>query len=259
MVVKLMNVEDTSILDDMEEVYKMSKQVLLEKNQPKPVDLNDDEIESTDELRSNIDEFSTHEEENTISENPEPEENVIDKADAEKKTRGKPRKTEVDKLKIQNKEFDTPVDGTRRKMRKAIATYRVQNNAAKPKKTSWTNLNLFNIISNLNQNKDESEEKVENLYFNLNNSSSDSEAKDEVYNISVTNNKAREEMTITWPAVVTHESQIGEVTSALCSGGTELISKGCTVRNVRGDVVGQEKDGDIENNVDCDKYSVLLM
>ena len=259
MVVKLMNVEDTSILDDMEEVYKMSKQVLLEKNQPKPVDLNDDEIESIDELRSNIDEFSTPEEENTISENPEPEENVIDKADAEKKTRGKSRKTEVEKLKILNKEFDTPVDGTRRKMRKAIATYRVQNNAAKPKKTSWTNLNLFNIISNLNQNKDESEEKVENLYFNLNNSSSDSEAKDEVYNISVTNNKAREEMTITWPAVVTHESQIGEVTSALCSGVTELISKGCTVRNVRGDVVGQEKDGDIENNVDCDKYSVLLM
>ena len=71
---------------------------MLEKTQPKPVDLNDDEIESTDELRSNIDEFSTHEEENTISENPEPEENVIDKADAEKKTRGKSRKTEVEKI-----------------------------------------------------------------------------------------------------------------------------------------------------------------
>ena len=49
--------------------------------------LNDVEIESTDELRSNIDEFSTPEEENTTKENSEPEENVIAKADAEKKTK----------------------------------------------------------------------------------------------------------------------------------------------------------------------------
>ena len=119
-------------------------------------------------------------------------------------------------------------------------------------------MKLFHIISNLSQNKEESEEKVNTLYF-LNNSS-DSKAKDETYTLSVTKYMAGTEMTITWPAVLTNEYQIGDVTAALCSGVTELINMGCSIREVRGND-GQKEllDGETRLNFDHDKYSVLLM
>ena len=68
------------------------------------------------------------------------------------------------------------------------------------------------------------------------------------------------EMSITWPAVITNEYQIGDVTAALRSGVTELINTGCSMREVRGND-GQKEllDGETRLNFDDDKYSVLLM
>ena len=252
---KLMNVEDTRILDDMEEVYKMCRQILVEKNQPKvesgreqskdmspapssplspkPADTNNEEFVPTNEV---LDEN----EENAIAETPEPDVNLKKntKNKTVKKTNRKPRKSEVEKLKIENKEYEIPVEKTRRGVvRKDDSDVHLELTKVcrqKPLKSDWTNLKLLNMISR------QSEEKFEVKANTL----------------SVIKDGTK--MTTTWPTVITNEDQIGEVTRALCSGVTELVM-GSTQGKDGVDTEQEKLMNEREPIFDNDEFSVFLM
>ena len=200
-------------MDDMQEVYKMCRQILLEKNQP--------EVES---------EFLKENEGNTTA---KPDVNLEKNTKHETvgKTKRKPRKSEVEKLKIENKEYEVPVEKTRRSVRKADVNVHSEPKKVCHQKPDWTNLKLLNMITS--QSGELFDAKANTL--------------------SVIRNGTK--MTATWPTVITNEDQIGEVTIALCSGVTELGmgSKG------KAGVDTEQETNERELGYDNDEFSVYLM
>ena len=255
-VVKLMNVEDTSILDDMEKVRKLAEAMLNDKN--KPVDKDDpsdeevflsspydkskivDVDESASDLELNVEEIEASDVDKLAVEKETTEKTDSEPKVESKRKRKKKRKSELEKLKIDNKAFNEPLGDKRKRKRPSV-------DAAN--KLIWTNLGLAKMIA-LNP-KEESEEK---LNISLTNMivSSDSIAKFPMLKVT-TNDKE-----FTWPVVISHPSQIGATTAALCNGVTEMIGKGVVMKNVWDTGKGVQETGKDFSCDNVDKYCTFL-
>ena len=139
----------------------------------------------------------------------------------------------MEKLKIENKEYEVPVEKTRRSVRKADVNVHSEPKRVSHQRPDLTNLKLLNMITSQSE---------EVFYAKAN-------------TLSVI--KDGTEMTATWPTVITNEDQIGEVTIALCSGVTELVmgSKGKDGVNTEKEELRNERELGFDN----DEFSVFLM
>ena len=211
-VVKLMNIEDTSLIEDIKKVRDLAKELV--KNEKLSVDdlasIDGPEADDIDEDPKDKEpglNRSNRKEEIFNDENQSKTDDVVfDNEDENKqfldenvKSKKRKKKTEVERLIIDNKKFEVPVDGKRIKKNK------VSNPTMKMIQTAENYQNIVRAFTN--------QPKVDYTANNVENSS---------------------DTTFTFPEHITHASQVGVVTSALLGGATQMIVGGARVNYSQG-------------------------
>ena len=166
----------------------------------------------------------------------------------------KKRKTELEKLEIDNDEFKLPVT----KPRLTRKRFNVVNMMLTPspdsvdelsKDVAWTNKKVATIIaSNYAQNVSE-----ENLSVHSSNAAANMMSCGTGMCLSVIKDDG---VKISWPQIITEDADIGKVTMAVCSGVTEQLARGKCVHSDAGGGTGDAIEGFGGDIFKCDENMI---
>jgi len=210
-----MNIEDTSIIQDMKSVQKLVEEILRENvsndKAHERKTMNDVDGPEADDTSSD-----PKVADDTFDDIKPPDEGDNKKSKFESKPAPKPRKTELEKLHIDNEKF-VPKDGKRLRKATLFERYNSLDNSA-------TTLDYFTTVNTFaNSIKAES-------------------TKD--YNVmSVTTSSS----TVTWPVYIRNAEEIGQTTTALMCGVTEVLARQHVRQagQVGGETVGGSRGSEI--------------
>ena len=235
--VKLMNIEDTSILDNMRKVRKLAEEILgkVESDASTDGPIADDVHKHyrSRKFSKKIDKVSHHDEEDSQGV-PHVNRKEISEVDETVKTKlskkRKKKKTEIEKLRIENKEFDKVLNKPREtRSRKSILS----------SPAVWNNKDFILCASR----------SYSDLTLQI---KSPDILQTPMYSVSSKNSE------VLWPAMQIDEQDIGGVTAALSANVTALIAKGSQIRRLGwGEAVGKKgAEAELFNN-NCDDVYLL--
>ena len=271
-VVKLFNLEDTNILDDMKQVRDLAKEITSqrkftsedidefnknEKGEPIFVDEEGSDFDEFDGLTADDDKqnlkLSSKDDIIDISDSDAANETEVEVVKPKFKQKKK-RKTELEKLEIDNDEFKLPVT----KPRLTRKRFNVVNMMLTPspdsvdelsKDVAWTNKKVATIIaSNYAQNVSE-----ENLSVHSSNAAANMMSCGTGMCLSVIKDDG---VKISWPQIITEDADIGKVTMAVCSGVTEQLARGKCVHSDAGGGTGDAIEGFGGDIFKCDENMI---
>ena len=238
-VVKLCNIEDTSILEDMAQVKELVEKIL--KGNEVPIELGNvdgPEADDTENFKESDGEFF-----NDITENEfvEAEFEDVKEVQSEQTKQKRRRKTELEKLKIESKEFEFPPEGRRKKP----VTLDSMEDLDKRGANHYT-ATVMAFVAN-------SQEQVEVTSRTLNMTMRPSRVTNRSLCVTTSSGSI-----ITWPEFIQNGNQVGVTTAALLGGVTGLVAGGARV------LCGEEPGwfGRVEAGIsenDFDKHCLYLM
>ena len=226
--VKLMNIEDTSILDDMRKVRKLAEEILSDKVESDAItDGPEADDVSTESKSGKCNEEVPHdvgEKIDKVSHDDEPVKLKLSKKRQKKKT-------ELERLKIENKEYnEIPIQPRQSKFRKLISS----------SPAMWKNNDVILFASGSYSYLSSQLKSPANL-------------KPPMYSVSSKNSSE-----VVWPAMQLDVEDIGGVTAALSANVTALVAGGEKIQRLGWGEAGIVKGAEAElMKNDCDDIYLI--